>query len=84
MTYFKSNRFNKLKSGIRLFKISPIIILLIVASIKCSDQNSGGQFSMPPMPVEVAQVVENGVSEKFEAVGTIEAIEEITVVSEVI
>ena len=38
---------------------------------------------MPPMPVEVAQVVENGVSEKFEAVGTIEAIEEITVVSEI-
>ena len=83
MTYFKSNRFNNLKSGIRLFIISPIIILLIFTSIKCSDQNSGGQFSMPPMPVEVAQVVEQVVSDKFEAVGTIEAIEEITVVSEI-
>lgn len=83
MTQIKINRLNKLKSGIRLFKIFPIIILLLFTSVKCSDQNSGGQFSMPPMPVEVAQVVEHGVSEKFEAVGTIEAIEEVTVVSEI-
>jgi len=83
MTQIKINRLNKLTLEIRLFIIIPIIILLLFTSIKCSDQNSAGQFSMPPMPVEVAQVVEHGVSEKFEAVGTIEAIEEVTVVSEI-
>jgi len=38
---------------------------------------------MPPMPVEVSQVVVQSVEDKFEAVGTIEAIEAITVVSEI-
>ncbi len=38
---------------------------------------------MPPMPVEVAQVKKQSVADKFDAVGTIEAIEEITVVSEI-
>ncbi len=66
------------------FLIVSSIILLTLSLANCSDQNSGsGQFSMPPMPVEVAEVKMQGVSEKFEAVGTIEAIEEITVVSEI-
>lgn len=61
-----------------------IIIFLIFLVTSCGDQGqAGGQFSMPPMPVEVASVVKQGVSERFEAVGTIEAIEEITVVSEI-
>ena len=38
---------------------------------------------MPPMPVEVSPVVVQKVEDKFEAVGTIEAIEAITVVSEI-
>ena len=38
---------------------------------------------MPPMPVEVAQAQEQKVADKFEALGTIEAIEAITVVSEI-
>ena len=38
---------------------------------------------MPPMPVEVSPVVVQTVEDKFEAVGTIEAIEAITVVSEI-
>ncbi len=38
---------------------------------------------MPPMPVEVAQVKAQSVEDKFEAVGTIEAMEAITVVSEI-
>jgi membrane fusion protein, multidrug efflux system len=40
-------------------------------------------FSMPPMPVEVSKVVVQTVSDKFEALGTIEAIEAITVVAEI-
>lgn len=43
----------------------------------------GGGFSMPPMPVEVSPVVVQKVEDKFEAVGTIEAVEAITVVSEI-
>ncbi|MGC2184757.1 MAG: efflux RND transporter periplasmic adaptor subunit [Terriglobales bacterium] len=38
---------------------------------------------MPPMPVEVAQASVQTVEDKFEAVGTIEALEAITVVSEI-
>jgi membrane fusion protein (multidrug efflux system) len=50
----------------------------------CSDDKAAdGNFSMPPMPVEVVQVKADNVSDLFEAVGTIEAIEAITVVSEI-
>ena len=38
---------------------------------------------MPPTPVEVALVTEGLVADRFNAVGTIEAAEEITVVSEI-
>jgi membrane fusion protein (multidrug efflux system) len=82
----KKNKDNRLINGIilkRCLLIIPVLSLLIITS-GCSDQNSeAGQFSMPPMPVEVSEVNKHGVSEKFEAVGTIEAIEEITVVSEI-
>ncbi len=47
---------------------------------------AGGErrgFAMPPMPVEVSNVVVQNVEDKFEAVGTIEAIEAITVVGEI-
>jgi membrane fusion protein (multidrug efflux system) len=51
----------------------------------CSDdkQAAAGGFSMPPMPVETANVSVQSVSDRFEAVGTVEAIEEIIVVSEI-
>jgi membrane fusion protein, multidrug efflux system len=53
-------------------------------SINCSDQQiSAGAFSMPPMPVEVAEVTPRSMADMFEGVGTIEAIEEIKVVSEI-
>ena len=38
---------------------------------------------MPPMPVEVSVITVQRIVDKFEAVGTIEAIEAITVVSEI-
>ena len=38
---------------------------------------------MPPMPVEVAQASVQKVEDKFEAVGSIEALQAITVVSEI-
>ena len=38
---------------------------------------------MPPTPVEVADVKSENIADKFEAVGTIEAIEGVTIVSEI-
>jgi len=43
----------------------------------------GGGFRPPPMPVETASVIQSRVADRFEAVGTIEASEAITVVSEI-
>lgn len=62
--------------------ISGILILGVLSG--CSkNEAGGGRFSMPPTPVEVAPVSLQNVADKFEAVGTIEAIESITVVSEI-
>jgi membrane fusion protein (multidrug efflux system) len=59
-------------------------VLFSLSSISCSDdQGSGQQFSMPSMPAEVVSVKMRKMTDTFEAVGTIEAIEEITVVSEI-
>lgn len=70
--------------------ISQIRIILICAFlfslsfVSCSDdEGSGQQFSMPPMPAEVVSVKIRKMTDKFEAVGTIEAVEEITIVSEI-
>jgi membrane fusion protein (multidrug efflux system) len=43
----------------------------------------GGGFSMPPMPVETSVVSRERVFDRFEAVGSIEAIEAVQVVSEI-
>jgi membrane fusion protein (multidrug efflux system) len=56
----------------------------LVAASACSKKGpQGGGFSMPPMPVEVAEVTQAVVADRFEAVGTIEAGEAITVVAEI-
>jgi len=65
-----------------------ILFLTLVAAglvnTGCSGQGpAGGGFSMPPMPVEVAQARSQEVVDQFEAVGTIEAIEAVIVVSEI-
>jgi len=49
----------------------------------CSNNHGGGGFTLPPMPVEIAKVKVQKVEDKFEAVGTVEAIQAITVVSEI-
>ncbi|OGU74524.1 MAG: hypothetical protein A2V93_08415 [Ignavibacteria bacterium RBG_16_34_14] len=63
--------------------LSVFLTLLIMLIPGCAEQTGGGEFSMPPMPVEVAQVKVQRVADHFEAVGTIEAIEAIIVVSEI-
>lgn len=60
--------------------------LLITAggcSKKEGGEAGGGGFAMPPTPVETATVSEGAVADRFEAVGSIEARESITVVSEI-
>lgn len=62
-------------------------IVLVAACLQlfagCGDGNKKGGFAFPPMPVEVSPVVVQKVTDRFEAVGTIEAIEAITVVAEI-
>jgi membrane fusion protein (multidrug efflux system) len=55
---------------------------LVVLLSGCG-KGGAGKFSFPPMPVEVSRVIVQKVSDKFEGVGTIEALEGITVVSEI-
>ncbi len=57
--------------------------MLVILASGCGDKGGGGRFSMPPMPVEVSRVTVQTVSDKFEGIGTIEALEAITVVSEI-
>lgn len=63
------------------------VVFVVSSSIAISLTGCGGKqaggFSMPPMPVEVSQVLVQKVSDKFDGVGTIEAIEAITVVGEI-
>jgi membrane fusion protein (multidrug efflux system) len=64
--------------------ISSLIILLTIINYGCSEkQASAGGFKLPPTPVEVANVKAQNMADKFEAVGTIEAIEGVTIVSEI-
>ncbi len=60
----------------------PLVSVALCVS-GCSKQQGGGRFSMPPMPVEVVQAHTQKVEDRFEAVGSIEALEAITVVSEI-
>ena len=56
----------------------PMLGLLLVS---CAPQRGG--FQMPPVPVEVADVLVQSVTDRFHAVGTIEARENVKVVNEI-
>ena len=70
-------------------KLTAILLALglavtAIAASGCSKENAnGGTFTMPPMPVEVAHATVQTVTDRFDAVGTFEAMEAITVVSEI-
>ncbi len=51
--------------------------------IGCSNQAGGGPMAFPPMPVEVVRAQVQTVEDRFEGVGSIEATDAITVVSEI-
>lgn len=61
------------------FALTPLFVILT----GCSQKQAGGGFHMPPMPVETAVVTQGTVTDPFEAVGSIEAVNAITVVSEI-
>lgn len=61
-----------------------LITVMILNNCGCSnEQASAGGFKMPPTPVEATTVKAQDIADKFEAVGTIEAIEGVTIVSEI-
>ncbi len=68
-----------------VLKTTILLVGVFVVSLwGCGGNNKGGgRFALPPMPVEVSPVVVQKVIDRFEAVGTIEAIEAITVVAEI-
>jgi len=80
--YFGKKSF-EVKRFLQIALFGSAFLVSTLINISCSDQPQAGQFSMPPMPVEVANVIEQTMSDKFNAVGTIEAIEEVTIVSEI-
>ncbi len=58
--------------------------LLALASVAgCARKAQQGQFKMPPMPVETATVGRQTVADRFVAVGTLEAVNQIVVVTEI-
>jgi membrane fusion protein (multidrug efflux system) len=72
---------NKVSRRVLSALVVPLLLLFISG---CSKQGAaGGRFSLPPTPVEVTKARVQKVVDKFEAVGTIEASEAITVVSEI-
>src|SRR5512137_1698478 len=56
---------------------------LLVAAPGCGGKAGGGRFALPPMPVEISPVIVQKVSDRFDGIGSIEALEAITVVSEI-
>jgi membrane fusion protein (multidrug efflux system) len=71
-----------MNKGYMVLRNSMLSLLILAMAVGCGN-NAGGGFAMPPMAVEVSPVVVQKVTDKFEGVGTIEAIEAITVVSEI-
>lgn len=65
------------------FLFAAIFSFISLLTTSCSQQQAQGGFKMPPMPVETAKVTESTVTDPFEAVGTIEAEDAITVVAEI-
>jgi len=58
--------------------------LLALGSMSgCARKQQQGQFKMPPLPVETATVARETVADRFAAVGTLEAVDQIVVVSEI-
>jgi membrane fusion protein (multidrug efflux system) len=58
-------------------------VFLVVAPLAGCAGRAGGGFEMPPVAVEVAEVHGEGITDRFRAVGTIEAGEMVKIVNEI-
>lgn len=63
--------------------VKHLFAVLMLAAIGCGEQQASGGFQMPPTPVETVRVVPQHVADRFEAVGSVEAGESVTMVSEI-
>ncbi len=71
----------RLKNQLIIYLFATLFIMIYVG---CSEKSGPqGGFKFPPTPVEITDVKAQDVADKFEVVGTIEAIEEVTIVSEI-
>jgi len=73
----------ELNSSARRRALAGAAFLLALAATQGCQKGGMGGFTPPPMPAEVSTVTQGRVSDRFEAVGTIEAGEAVTVVSEI-
>ena len=64
-------------------RVLPLLTGLVLGLTGCSEPQQAAGFEMPPTPVEAAEAEAQPVRDTFEAVGTIEASESITVVTEI-
>jgi len=67
----------------RPFIAALVAPLVLAGTAGCSKKQAAGGFQMPPMPVEVTVAERQAVADRFEALGTIEAADAVTVVSEI-
>lgn len=72
---------SKARHDNRIWALISVVALSLLFG-GCGSKEGGG-FAPPPTPVEIADVSSEVVTDKFEAVGTVEAAEAITVVSEI-
>ena len=70
-----------------LFRVAIAVALCAGVFGGCSrgkgEQAGGGGFSMPPMPVQTADITAGTIQNRYSVVGTLEAVEAITVVAEI-
>ena len=74
---------NHARLGFGIRGTSVLLAFLVAGCGGEKEAGGAGGFQMPPTPVETAAVVTGEVVDRFEAVGSVEAAEAITVVSEV-
>jgi membrane fusion protein (multidrug efflux system) len=66
------------------FTLACAVLATMAVTAGCGSEEQGrGGFAMPPTPVEIAVVAPQTVTDRFEAVGTIEAGESIAVTAEI-
>jgi len=78
-------------NDLRIFRLkrmikcsSAVSFFALIFWVACGEEQAGpGGFSMPPTAVEIATAQVQNVADRFEAVGSIEAFESITVVAEI-